>query len=97
MADKSLKDVALNVLRQSEHRFLALDLNREQRILGTQSQQRGVAVKGHVDRIVIVAVHHGGNLVITPDTTRGALTELGTLLCLEVNDVCHGGISFSLT
>ena len=50
-----------------------------------------------MDRFVVVAVHDGRDLAVTTNATGSALTELGTLFSLEVNDVCHGSFSFSLT
>ena len=97
MTDEALENVTLDVLRQDEHGLLALNLDRQQRVLGTQREEGGVALKGHMDRVVVMAIHDGGNLVVTTDATSSALTELGTLFGLEVNDVCHGSFSFSLT
>ena len=97
MTDEALEDVTLDVLRQGELGLLALNLDRQQRVLGTQGEKGGVALEGHVDRFVVVAVHDGRDLAVTTNATGSALTELGTLFSLEVNDVCHGSFSFSLT
>ncbi len=54
-----------------------------------------MAVKGHVDRIVIVAAITAGTLSSRRIRRAAPLTNSAQLLCLEVNDVRHGGVSFA--
>jgi hypothetical protein len=73
--------VDLDLLGQREL-LVALDVELEQGVRAAvlERHHRGVAREGQVDRVVAVAVHDRGDLVLAADPAGGTLAELVALL-----------------
>src|ERR1035437_3190233 len=68
--------IALDVLGQGQV-VLAVDLDGEQRVGALEGQHRLVARKADMNRFGAVAVHDGGDVVLTADGAGGTLAERG--------------------